>query len=97
MMVGGAITVTDAFAVLPVPAVVSLTVTLLFVAPALVPWTFNPTVQLAPGARLELARETEPEPAAAVAVPVQLLVKPLGVATTRPAGRVSVKVMPLSV
>ncbi len=37
-----------------------------------------------------------PEPATAVAVPPQVLVRPLGVATTRPAGRVSVKATPVS-
>src|SRR5215831_4086785 len=36
-------------------------------------------------------RLIEPDPAAAVAVPPQLLVKPLGVATTKPAGSVSLK------
>ena len=101
LMVGGATTVSSALEVFPVPAVVSLAVTLLFAVPATVPCTFTDTVQLAPGARLELPRDTEPEPATAVALPEQLLVKPLGVATTRvpgaALGRVSVNVMALSV
>src|ERR1051326_8074286 len=48
--------------VLPVPAVVSLTVTLLLEAPTFVPCTFADTVQLAPGARLSPESDTEPEP-----------------------------------
>ena len=94
-------TVRGAVEVFPEPAVVSLALTLLFAAPTFVPCTFNETVQLAPGARLELARDTDPEPAVAVAVPLQLLVKPLGVATTNDPGallgKVSVNVMALSV
>jgi hypothetical protein len=38
----------------------------------------------------------EEDPATAVAVPPQVLVKLLGVATTNPAGRLSVKATPLS-
>src|SRR5579859_1884392 len=37
-----------------------------------------------------------PDPATAVAVPPQVLFKALGVATTRPAGKLSVNAMPLS-
>src|SRR5215831_18032179 len=62
LMVGGATTVRFAVPVLPDPAVVSLPVTLLFAAPATVPCTFAETVQLAPGDRLELARDTDPDP-----------------------------------
>ena len=40
--------------------------------------------------------EMLPEPAVAVAVPPQVLVKPFGVATTSPAGNVSVKATPVS-
>jgi hypothetical protein len=36
-----------------------------------------------------------PDPATAVAVPPQVLFKALGVATTKPAGRLSVKAIPL--
>src|SRR5262249_33198568 len=97
---GGATIAILAVAAVPAPAVVSLGVTLLFAAPAAVPCTLSETVQLDPGARLELARETDPEPAVAVAGPVQLLVRALGVATTNVPvefGSVSVNVMPLSV
>lgn len=54
-------------------------------------------MQDAPGASVELARLTEDDPAAAVAVPVHVSVNPDGVATTRPAGRLSVKVIPFSI
>ena len=46
-------------------------------------------------ARVPADRLTMPEPAVAVAVPPQVLDKPLGVATTKPAGKVSVKAKPL--
>lgn len=54
-------------------------------------------MQLAPGASDELARLTDDEPALAVTVPVHELLKPDGVATIRPAGRLSVNVIPFSV
>ena len=53
------------------------------------------TEQEALEARVPVARLTEPAPAKAVAVPPQLLVKAGGVATTKPAGRVSVKASPV--
>src|SRR5215813_4974164 len=40
-------------------------------------------------------RLTEPEPAVAVTAPPQVLLRPLGVATTRPAGSESVKATPV--
>src|SRR5215472_115280 len=52
LMVGGATTVMLAVAVLPVPAVVSVALTLLLFTPAVVPCTFTETVHDAPGARL---------------------------------------------
>ena len=39
---------------------------------------------------------TEAEPATAVGVPLQVLLSPLGVATTKPAGKVSVNPIPVS-
>lgn len=54
-------------------------------------------MQLAPGAKLAPLNEMLPEPAAAVGVVLHVLVRPLGVATTNPAGRLSVKAIPLSV
>jgi hypothetical protein len=55
------------------------------------------TVQ-APLAEIEPPeRLMEPEPGAAVGVPPQVELKPLGLATTKPGGRVSVKATPVSV
>jgi hypothetical protein len=96
VMVGGlAATVRLALAVFPVPPSVEFTVTLLFLTPRVVPCTFSETVQEAPGARLPLLRLTVPDPAVAVVVPAHVLVRPLGVATTIPAGKVSVKETPV--
>jgi hypothetical protein len=96
-IVGGATTVIEAFDVLPLPPSVEVTVTLLFFVPAVVPCTFTETVQLALAASVPAERLTEPEPAVAVAVPPQVLFRPDGVATTRPAGKLSVKASPFSV
>src|SRR5438270_495840 len=82
-------------AVLPVPPSVEVTCTLLFFTPAVVPCTFTETVHEALVAKVPADRLTEPEPATAVAVPPQVLDNPLGVATTRPAGRLSVKATPV--
>ena len=54
-------------------------------------------MQLAPGASDAPLKDTEDDPATAVAVPVQVLFRLLGVATTNPAGRLSVKATPFSV
>lgn len=54
-------------------------------------------MQDGPGASDELARLTDDEPAAAVAVPVHVLLNAGGVATTRPDGRLSVNVIAFSV
>jgi hypothetical protein len=61
-----------------------------------VPCTLTETVQEALAARVPADRLMEPEPATAVAVPPQVLFKALGVATTNPAGRLSVKARPVS-
>src|SRR5205085_191401 len=82
LIVGGATTVTVAVAGVLAPASVELTVTLLFLSPAVVPCTFTDTVHEALAATVPPLRLTEPEPAVAVAVPPQVLVRPLGVATT---------------
>lgn len=96
-IVGGCIpTSTLAFETIPVPPSVEVMVTLLFFTPVVVPVTFTPTVQLPLAARVAELRETVPEPAMAVVVPLQVVVKPLGVATTNPAGRVSVNATPVS-
>jgi hypothetical protein len=96
-IVGGATTVIDAFEVLPAPPSVEVTSTLLLFTPAEVPCTLTVTVQLAPPARVPAESVTWLEPAVAVAVPPQLFVSPLGVATTRPDGKLSVNAIPFSV
>ena len=59
------------------------------------PVTFTEKVQLAFAANVPAERLMLPDPATAVAVPPQVLFKALGVATTRPAGRLSVKAIPV--
>src|SRR5262245_25034384 len=89
-------TLVVAFDVLPVPASVEDTVTELFFAPAVVPVTSTLKVQEAPAASVAPARLTLDEPAVAVIVPPpQLPTRPFGVATTRPAGRLSVNATPV--
>src|SRR5258708_4433045 len=97
MITGGATTVMLAFEVLPVPPSVDVTWVLLFFTPAVVPVTFTTTVHEALAASVPPERLAEPEPATAVAVPPHVLVNPLGVATTSPAGRLSVNATPFSV
>jgi len=97
IITGGPTTVTDAFDVLPVPPSVEVTCTLLFFTPAVVPCTSTETVQLALAARVPAESVTWPEPATAVAVPPQVLLRFGVAATTRPAGRLSVNAIPFSV
>src|SRR5215472_9445084 len=94
--IGGPTTVIEALDVLPVPPSVEVTCTLLFFTPAVVPCTLMETVQLALVASVPALKLTEPEPALAVAVPPHVLFRAFGVATTSPAGRLSVKAMPVS-
>jgi hypothetical protein len=94
-IVGGATTVMLAWEVFPVPPSLEDTVTLLFNTPAVVPCTLTETVQDALEANVPPDRLTVPEPAVAVAVPPHVLLR-FGVeATTRPAGRLSVKASPV--
>ena len=97
VMLGGPTTVMLAFEVLPVPPLVELTWTLLFLTPAVVPVTFTETVQDAPGARLAPDKDTDDDPSAAAAVPPHVLFNALGVATISPAGRLSVNATPFRV
>jgi hypothetical protein len=95
--VGGPTTVMLAFDVFPVPPLVEETVTELFLTPAVVPVTFTKKVQelLIPSVAPE--RLTLEEAAVAVIVPPpHAPVSPFGVATTTPAGRLSVKATPVS-
>jgi hypothetical protein len=96
VIVGGAVEVSVAFDVLPVPAFVEVTVTLLFLTPPVVAVTLTEIAQDAPVAKVAPDKLTEAEPAAAVAVPPQELVSPLGVETTKPAGKASVNATPVS-
>jgi hypothetical protein len=97
MITGGPITVTVAVEVFPAPHSIEVTCTELFFTPAPVPCTFNDTVQEAVEANVPAAKVTTDEPPAAIAVAPQVLFKALGVATTKPAGRLSVKATPVSV
>jgi hypothetical protein len=99
LIVGGATTVMLAFEVPPVtpPPFVAVGVTLLFFTPAVVPVMFTDKVQFVAGAILAPDKLTEEEPATAVATPPHVLLRLFGVATTGPAGRLSVKATPLSV
>jgi len=97
-MLGGPITVMLAV-LLVAPAPLSfdeIGPVVLFCTPACTPVTFRLIVQEPFAARVPPVRLMEPEPAAAVVVPPQLLVNPFGVATTKPAGRVSLKATPVS-
>src|ERR1043166_6208509 len=97
-MLGGPITVMLAV-LLVAPAPLSfdeIGPVVLFCTPACTPVTFRLIVHEPFAASDPPVRLIEPDPAAAVVVPPQLLVRPFGVATTRPAGSVSLKVTPVS-
>src|SRR5260370_3983477 len=99
VMLGGATTVR--FAVLlvpPVPSSVEVTaVVVLLFAPAVVPVTFTENVHPVLAASVAPDKFTEPDPCAAVIVPPpHEPVRPLGVATIRPACSMSVNPIPLS-
>ncbi len=97
-IVGGLMTVMLAEAVLPVSPPASVAVTLplvLFCTPSVTPVTFTATVHVELRATVPPERLIEPDPATAVTEPEQVLVRPLGVATASPAGRLSVKARPL--
>lgn len=96
LMVGGDTTVMTSFDVFPGPAS-EFTETLLFFTPAVVPVTDTDTVQGGPGARLPPDKLTLLPPSAAVAEPRQVALKLPGVATTRPAGKLSVNAIPVTV
>ena len=94
---GGVTTVMLVFDVLPVPPSVEVTCTLLFLIPAVLPLIFNDTVQDAPAARVPPVKLVDEDPVTPVAVPVHVLFRLLGVATTIPAGRLSVNARPVNV
>ena len=68
----------------------------MFFPPTVVPVTFTAKVQEPLAAMVPPERLMLPDPATAVAVPPHVLVSPLGVATTRPEGRLSVNATPVS-
>ena len=94
---GGATTTRNAAAVPPVPPSVEVTaLVVLVLRPPAVPVTLTVIVQEPPAARPPLTSPMLPVPATAVTVPPHVLASPFGVATTRPAGSVSVKPTPVS-
>src|SRR5262245_19631086 len=97
MMTGGPATVIEAFEVFPVPAFPDVTWTLLFLTLAVVPCTFTETVHDVAAARVPPESVMLPAPATGANVPPQVLVVFGGEATTRPACRLSVKPIPVSV
>ena len=78
----------------PLSVAVITPVVLLF-TPVVVPVTFTEMLHGPLDARVPAARLTEPEPATAVVVPPQVLLRPFGVATSNPAGSVSLNATPL--
>jgi hypothetical protein len=97
LIIGGPSTDKPAEAVSPVPPCVEVIAPVTFVfAPPVVPVTFTAKVQVALAARAAPESETVPDAAVAVKVPPpHEPVSPLGVATTKPAGKLSVKAIPL--
>src|SRR5271170_3227986 len=89
-------TVICAVAVLPLPPLSELTVTELICVPSLLPTTLTEIVQVALAASEAPVRVTVLEPVVAVVTPLHVLVNPLGVATSKPGGKVSVKLTPES-
>src|ERR1700684_4522938 len=77
--------------VLPVPPSLEVAATELFFTPVVVPVTFTTIVPLPLAASAAPERLIEPAPATG-----PLSAKPLGLATTNPAGRLSVKPIPVS-
>jgi hypothetical protein len=96
LMDGGAKTFVLAVAVLLLPPLLAVMVTELFCTPAAIAVTLTENVQDAPAGRVPPDKLTEDAPAVAVMVPTpHVPVTTLGVETTNPAGRVSVKVIPV--
>jgi hypothetical protein len=95
-MTAGEMTVTEALEVFPVPPCVAETGTELFFTPDVLPVTLMENVQEEETAIVPADKETVEDPATAEDVPEQVLDKLLGEATTKPAGRVSVKATPVN-
>jgi hypothetical protein len=97
LMVGGPTTVRLAvLLVAPAPVSVELMApVVLGLLPAVVPVTFTLIEHEPPDVRVPLLRLMLLLAAVAVTVPLQVSLSPLGVATTKPAGRVSLKLTPV--
>ena len=94
--VNGAITVREALEVLPAPPFVDVTEAESLNTPVVVAVTLTTTMQLAPPARVPPVKAIDDDPAVAVAVPPHVEVSPFGVATTSPAGSVSLNASPVN-
>ena len=82
--------------VVPVPpSVEPMGPVVLLFKPVVVPFTLTEKLQAPPAAKLPPVRLIEPDPAVAVTIPPHEPLRPLGVATTSPAGSPSVKLIPL--
>lgn len=97
LIAGGTTTVSFAVAVFPLPPLVELIASDVFVnSPPVVPITLTATVQLELTASEPPVNESEVPPATALTIPPHEFVRPFGVATTSPAGSVSAKATPAS-
>ena len=82
---------------MPVPPLVEVTGALVFTnVPGALVFTAIESVQPEPVAIVPALMLTDPEPATAVAVPPHVFASPFGVATTSPAGSVSVNATPVA-
>jgi hypothetical protein len=88
--------VTDAEAVLPGPLWIEVTAPVVSFVPAVVASTFTVKVHEPLAGSVAPVKLTLDEPATAVIVPPHEPVRPFGVATTRPAGSVSLKPTPVN-
>jgi len=94
---GGVATLKFAVAVLPVPPFVEVTLPVVLTNwPDATPVIFAVNVHVLVAAMVPPVKEMPLDPATAVAVPPQVFVNPFGVATTSPAGSVSVNATPVS-
>ena len=97
LIVGGPATTNWATAALPVPPLVDVTLLVtLGRLPACVAVTLTVTVQVLPRATVPPVKLAFPDPAVAVTLPPQVLIKPFGVDTTIPGGIESMNATPVS-
>lgn len=96
LIVGWPTTVVEALDVFPGPPSVEVTWTVLFFNPVVAAETFKETLHVPLAPIVPLDKLAEDVPATAVAAPPQVLFRLLGVATTNPAGRLSINATPVS-